>query len=469
MSTGPAAAPDRSDAGVSEEQPPRNAAAAALPRWVWSLYTALCVARVVSAVAGLGYVHPDEHFQSSEIAAADLAYAAAGCCGGQRTTANETLSWGSSYFIPWEFRGSNPIRSVTTVALLSHVPAALVRLADSCWATFKSADLGASCCDGMSPWARIAVQRLWVCGLSFVVDGAVASVCAAHRVRAIGPLLAVAASWVTLVLLVRPFSNTAETLVFAAAIWLVFGTHARGSKRTFAVSFQRAVGIGAVLCFGVFVRFTFAGLAAPLALCLCFSAWHHSSKRWRPPFIVLAGLALGAMITGVVCCLVDSLYFWGIRLGSMDEVDNVIAGRTSAWSIDVFGSVPLRLTPLQAVLYNLDSTNLATHGIHARWTHAAVNLPLMFGLLPAIILWQWLSKYPETSSAKQESSFNANTFPQRLPLSTQLALIFVASTYLAILSSAPHQEPRFLAPLLVCAALLVRCSRPALSQACMAR
>lgn len=429
-----------------------------LPRWTWGLYAALCIARVASAVAGRGYVHPDEHFQSSEIAAADLDFVA-GCGGGGQCTVNETLSWGSSYFIPWEFRGPNPIRSVTTVALLSHVPSALVKLADYYWCgvTFNS-ELGSSCDCGVSPWTRVAVQRLWVCGLSFTVDCSVTSVCAAHRVRAMGPLLAVAASWVTLVLLVRPFSNTAETIVFATAIRLVFGT-------TSAASFRRTVGVGAVLCFGVFVRFTFAGLAAPLALCVCFSAFRKPSKQWWSLFRALAGLALGAMVAGVLCCVADSLYFWGIRLRSAcEEADD--AGARVDWSVaQIFGSVPLRLTPLQAVLYNMDSANLATHGIHPRWTHAVVNVPLMFGLLPAVVLWQWLvAKVPQTSSATQESRSKQKLLgsPHRFPRPVRLSLICVASTYLAILSSAPHQEPRFLTPLLICAALLVRCCLSAL-------
>lgn len=39
----------------------------------------------------------------------------------------------------------------------------------------------------------------------------------------------------------------------------------------------------------------------------------------------------------------------------------------------------LVFTPYNNLLYNLSPTNLATHGLHPRWLHIAVNLPLIVG------------------------------------------------------------------------------------------
>ena len=44
----------------------------------------------------------------------------------------------------------------------------------------------------------------------------------------------------------------------------------------------------------------------------------------------------------------------------------------------------LTWTPLSSVAYNSQIENLAEHGLHPRWTHALVNFPLMFG--PATLL-----------------------------------------------------------------------------------
>lgn len=45
-----------------------------------------------------------------------------------------------------------------------------------------------------------------------------------------------------------------------------------------------------------------------------------------------------------------------------------------------FTPPPQIWTPLNALLYNLNSSNLTAHGIHPRWLHVVVNFPLLFGL-----------------------------------------------------------------------------------------
>lgn len=40
----------------------------------------------------------------------------------------------------------------------------------------------------------------------------------------------------------------------------------------------------------------------------------------------------------------------------------------------------LVFTPLNLLKYNLSSTNLAQHGLHPRYLHALVNLPMLFGI-----------------------------------------------------------------------------------------
>ena len=37
--------------------------------------------------------------------------------------------------------------------------------------------------------------------------------------------------------------------------------------------------------------------------------------------------------------------------------------------------------PLKLMWYNADAANLATHGLHPRWLHTVVNLPMLFGPL----------------------------------------------------------------------------------------
>jgi phosphatidylinositol glycan class Z len=73
------------------------------------------------------------------------------------------------------------------------------------------------------------------------------------------------------------------------------------------------------------------------------------------------------------------------------------------------------LTPLNNWSYNKESENLAVHGVHPRWLHLLVNLPLLVG--PALTL-----------------------------ISVTSALSWTAVVGTAILSIFPHQETRFLLP-----------------------
>lgn len=75
------------------------------------------------------------------------------------------------------------------------------------------------------------------------------------------------------------------------------------------------------------------------------------------------------------------------------------------------------LTPLHNLFYNSDAANLAKHGLHPRWTHLLVNLPLMLG--PGLLL---IPRYIA-----------------RLPM-------WCAVTGLLALSVFPHQEARFVLP-----------------------
>lgn len=162
---------------------------------------------------------------------------------------------------------------------------------------------------------------------------------------------ALATAWPMLILQTRSFSNGVESAL-VAAMRLVS---------------RDSIWFGCLGALGVFARFTFPAFVLPLT---------RLPPSWR---VVFASLVTAAAIVAV-----DSYYY----------------GR-------------FVVTPLNAFLYNLDSSNLALHGLHPRYLHALVNLPLLLG--PVLVL--------------------------RLRPSAQWLVP------LALLSLAPHQEPRFLLPL----------------------
>ncbi len=90
------------------------------------------------------------------------------------------------------------------------------------------------------------------------------------------------------------------------------------------------------------------------------------------------------------------------------------------------------ITPWNNIRYNIQTSNLAIHGLHPHYQHFLFNLPQLIG--PALILL--LTSLPL--------------------LSVRNPRFLSATTGAAFLSMFPHQEPRFLLP---CVPLLLTCIR----------
>ena len=135
----------------------------------------------------------------------------------------------------------------------------------------------------------------------------------------------------------------------------------------------------------------------------------------------------------------------------------------------------LKITPLNFILYNLESRNLAQHGLHPQYLHALVNMPLLYGPLVAMFLYIIFSqisfyvfanhrkevssnssqhksdtskKKPGTSASNCDSNSTDLVVENKMQNDMKILLpIFVAIPLLG-LSLFPHQEARFLIPLL---------------------
>ncbi|KAM5461468.1 alpha 1,2 mannosyltransferase [Microsporum canis] len=106
------------------------------------------------------------------------------------------------------------------------------------------------------------------------------------------------------------------------------------------------------------------------------------------------------------------------------------------------------ITPLNNLLYNSDSSNLANHGLHPRYQHFLVNLPLLLGPAYILSIWSVFTKGP-TSPTFHMRNMRA------------YSALFGA----VIISLFPHQEARFLMP---CVPLLLTCFRPPKSRVFLA-
>ncbi|KJE93020.1 hypothetical protein, variant [Capsaspora owczarzaki ATCC 30864] len=394
----------------------------------WWMYSLLMLVRAAS-IALPGYIHPDEFFQSPEVAARDVLEL-------------------DSAFIPWEFANTEtPSRSAVFPLLISGFPFALLK------ALFGTVAQ-------IPPWALLIAPRIVMLFSSLVLDSQVLNAMrwlyptqpALHATT----LLVLASSFVTVVFHTRTFSNAMESVLLAALVGtLAFA--AQGAERIsletpsanksarrkasarpsagsdafvasvdvpppspsasvaspLALDTQRAsktavaavallrtssVVFGAVVVAGIFCRFTLVLFAAPLAVALQMlhyrvvcdvlvrrngSVLAILSRLVRLSWIPLVASAL---LTTSGFVIFDSWYFGALEFGGSSVVSESIPSESPLASPFLLACLPTwnRLpvvAPLNNLLYNLNPANLEQHGLHPRYLHILVNMPLLFGPL----------------------------------------------------------------------------------------
>lgn len=368
-------------------------------------YRTLLLLRFLLALAP-GYLHPDEYFQSFE-PAASLAL----------SVHAEPPAW------EWApaTASSRPIRSwlvpVLSCALPMRLMAALARVFGPDLPSIDGALL---------LWAT----RLWMCTLSLLQDACLVGVCRANVWPVRPALLTFASCWPTLVLSSRPFSNTLESLALALA--LLVATRAPPDARP-----DRDTLLGALLAAGCMCRFTFVLFWLPLlGLPLPGSALATTgtAAAARAAAVRVPRLLQGALPTAAALLLLDCWLHGGECRGA-------------PWRC---------IAPLNALLYNIDPTNLQRHGLHPRASHLLLHLPLLLG--PAAL-------FPAAEAMARAARLVAPRGGGGGPASLATAVGTMAARRgavlrgllllpLAALSCAPHQEARFLLPLLLPAAAL---------------
>eukprot|EP00834_Sanchytrium_tribonematis_P000997 NODE_21_length_42443_cov_0.822808.p8 type:complete len:431 gc:universal NODE_21_length_42443_cov_0.822808:26430-25138(-) len=175
------------------------------------------------------------------------------------------------------------------------------------------------------------------------------------------------AGFICLTYSTRSFSNTIELYVLLASIL---------SANPFVLGMLTSVGI--------FNRITYPAFVLPYLLDLLFT---NKQIQFWIYFAISGGLFT------ILLIFIDSILY-------------------------NYGSItPLRFPLIQNLLYNINTENLKLHGLHSRWTHVFVNIPLIY--LP----------YVTNMLQAARNSMKYATY-----------LIFP----ILLLSLFPHQEARFL-------------------------
>lgn len=211
-------------------------------------------------------------------------------------------------------------------------------------------------------------------------------------------------SYITLVYQSHCFSNSIETWLVMICILIIndlrFIQELNVPELRNQCQYQRLFWFGALASIGIFNRITFPAFLALPSLYLMNFVCHNKTSAI---FILL-----GFMLPTIAIVLLDTFEFNG--------------------SIDAILKHPLDfnsyvITPLNNLIYNSKVENLSNHGLHPYYTHLLVNLPQILG--PGLFF--------------MVSNFK-NQYWRTTPF---LAVI----SGISVLSLIPHQELRFLIPI----------------------
>ncbi|KAF8475728.1 Alg9-like mannosyltransferase family-domain-containing protein [Kalaharituber pfeilii] len=325
---------------------------------MWRRFYLLLLATRVYFALSPSYIHPDEHFQGPEVIAGDI--------------------FGWQVTRTWEFTSEKPIRSILPLWAAYGLPMQLLHLITG---------------DATpNPVTTYYMLRILFFLVSFVLeDWAIQELVTTPRRRA--ALLLVGSSYVTWTYQTHTFSNSVETIAVVWAVALI----QRISKSNDSALFASAL-LGCVIIFGIFNRITFVGF---IFLPILRLVPHFVNRPLA--FIVISLLASFTAFVGIY---MDTIFY------NFSTPPN---GSPSFFSFDISTKV---ITPLNNLLYNSNTENLARHGLHPRYTHFVVNLPLLLG--------------PASISALISPNFT-------LPMLSAISGTFMLSLF-------KHQEARFLLP-----------------------
>lgn len=376
-----------------------------------------------------GYIHPDEFFQNIEVIAGDL------------LTIDVSRTW--------EFNPKFPIRNIFVPKVVLGPPLYLIHLVNPYSKHFLNIDL-------KTPYYLLVVPRLFICLLSLINDYCLYKICVIYGQNFRTRLTIFASSYVVFIYCCRSFSNTFEMIFFSMLLLLVAECMMKSDNIIYHNEFlkekyeqaptpvekvkifkmtthlpghnlSRVYILATIVVIGIFNRPTFVGFAFPPIF-----FWLHrglGSKvvgfkefHYRIFMFIICGIP-----TALLLILVDSIYYGYLTYADVETL-------RISWNNWV-------VTPLNFLRYNSDTSNLVSHGLHPWWLHVAVNVPLLFNVLGI------LAMFTLTVNIYRFVRGQYNKLP-RIQSITGL-MLFSLVIPIAILSLVPHQEARFIIPVLV--------------------
>ncbi|XP_046734922.1 GPI mannosyltransferase 4 [Diprion similis] len=390
-------------------------------------YWLLAILRVaLTLIPQIGYIHPDEYFQSIEVIAGEY--------------------FDIDVYKPWEYNATFPIRSILIPYLTIGIPySVLNKISPYSYYVFGTTL--------KNPYFLIIFPRLLICVLSFLSDYCLYKICYIYGQNYRTRLITYASSYVILIYATRTFSNTVELILTSALIYFVAKCMATSDEIVYeddylSEKYKRA---GNVVDRVKYFKLRASLPSHSLNNCLILATITVVGIFNRPTFVAFAfapiffwlqrglgskNIGLGdfhiRIVTFVLCTvptvilfiLTDSFYFGYLTLS---EIHNL--------QISMNNFV---VTPLNFLKYNSVTENLANHGLHPQFLHLLVNVPLLYNVLGLVGLFAFANMIYRCLRGRWSE----------LPRIQSIIGLMTASFILPILilSVFPHQEPRFLIP-----------------------
>ncbi|XP_055390414.1 GPI mannosyltransferase 4 [Condylostylus longicornis] len=391
-------------------------------------YITLVIIRILLIfVPQTGYIHPDEFFQSVEIMT------------GEQFEIEHTRTW--------EFNNTFPIRSMVVPYFLLKVPLNFIDFLSTYSKYYLEIDLRSS-------YMILIFPRMIMCAISFVNDYSIYKICEAYSLRYEIRLLALGSSFIMLTFATRTFSNTIEMAICSLITYYVADCMIHSNtviykkeflqdrykkaesisekvkiwklKRTLpAHNYNKYFSLSILCVIGVFNRPTFLVFGAPMVFFWLLRGMGTKTVNFFDFNIRMLLFVISSIPTICFCILVDSLYYRYLTTGEIHMLQITINNFV--------------VTPLNFLKYNLDPEKTAEHGIHPKYLHLLVNIPMLYNILGIIAISSFIHLI---------YSFLRGMY-QDLPRSQSIVGLMTAAIFTPVmaLSLINHQEPRFLIPI----------------------
>ncbi|CAF0881631.1 unnamed protein product [Adineta steineri] len=367
-----------------------------------------------------GYIHPDEFFQGPEVVFDDI------------FLTNLTRTH--------EFNPAAPLRSVAILYLLYGLPVSILSWLSSLlhWSSVPF-------------HLKLIFPRATILSLSLCSDilfyRLIKNFYPNFKSKQYGIIMNYyGIAHVLVVFFTRTLSNSFEAFLFLTLIYLITVNVSSlltiiintSDHKTIVLNRHLILTsslIGCVCSLGIFNRPTFPAFAiVPLIYWFTniIPTMNHSF-RFQLLLSRIISFIIGAFILTSSLIISFDSYYYNNGLSFIVDLKN-----------------RLIICPLNFILYNIDSTNLDKHGLHPPWLHFIVNATILYGPLHiCTVLWCLIN----ISSIKQNGQWIINRIFNRRSIieieqSTSPLLLYLYLVPFIPLSTFPHQEPRFLLPLL---------------------